>query len=141
MKTLEGGRGMGIMNCTPHDITIYLNKEKIITIPASGYLIRISTESEQAGFLNYKGYKIPVVKQQLKNLKVTTKEGRELNEREIKELFEGVEAVIVPTIVGGYKQQLFELIGKEIQLYAPNTAKAVRDNTGKILGVTELVAL
>jgi hypothetical protein len=139
IEETKGGLEM-ILNCTPHNVVVMVGGEEIV-IPASGYLLRASTKEEEAGWITYQGRNIPVVKQTLGELKVFTKDGRELSKGEIKDLFKDVEAVIVPTLLANYKQQFYDLIGRVVLMYSPNTAKAIRDEAGRIKAVPSLVYL
>lgn len=50
-----------IINCTPHTINIMDNDNNIIlSIPASGTLIRVSQTTTDAGSINVNGVEIPV---------------------------------------------------------------------------------
>jgi len=131
---------MGLLNCTPHTITLVV-EGKEIQIPPSGYLIRVKATERSVGSILYKGEKIPVVRTTLEGITIVDINGRELSEKEIKELFDGVEGVIVPLLLKDYKEEVVKLIGKRVELYAPNTAKAIRDKEGKIVGVPSLIWL
>jgi hypothetical protein len=141
MKAIKGGKRMGILNLTPHDVVIIKEDNKKIVIPRSGYILRASVSEIPAGKVSFHGEQIPVVEQTLGHLVLLDSERRELSKREIENLFEGVEAVIVPTLLKDYKKEFFDLIGGFVFMYAPNTAKAIRDEHGKIVGVPSLVAL
>ena len=129
---------MKLLNLTPHNITVIVGEETL-EIPASGLVVRIATEEREVGKLLYDGKPLPIVKQELKNL-VILKDGKELNKKEIKKEFENVYGVIVSMPIASYTKELRRLIGKpELKIYTPNTSKAIRDESGRIIGVPSLV--
>ena len=126
-----------ILNCTPHAITV-VDGEKKVVIPPSGITVRIATEEKFAGEVEINGTQVPLVKQELKEL-VVLKDGKPLSAEEVANTFENVEGLIVPLVVAQHKEELERVVGKPLKVYAPNTARAVRDGAGKIIGVPSLV--
>jgi len=59
---------MEIINLTPHALTIVADGETILSVPASGQLVRCSEKVEDAGQLDVAGVSIPCVRKQMGDL-------------------------------------------------------------------------
>jgi len=125
-----------VVNATPHPLTLVVGEEKV-TIPPSGLLVRVATEERPVGELAVEGVIVPVVRQTLKDLVVTTKDGEVLPAEQARAELEGA-AVIVSAVALPYAEELKKKYGAALVL-APNTAKALRDEQGRIIGVPSLV--
>jgi hypothetical protein len=135
---------MGLMvNCTPHPITLVV-EGKNYTLNPSGITIRLKTEEKQAGEVEFfvngnERIKVPVVRQELRDITVL-KDGKELTKEEIERELGNADIVIVPLIVGQKANELRKFLGKpELRVFVPNTAKAVRDENGNIIGVPSFI--
>ena len=130
-----------IVNLTPHAIVVLPeggNNGRVEFKP-SRYRLFVKVEDTPAGELNAVEGTAPVVEQKLKEM-VLLKDELPMDEDEVKEFFKFVDGVIVSSIVASRVKELKEFAGKEdLEVYVPNTAKAIRDEQGRIVGVPNLV--
>jgi hypothetical protein len=129
-----------LLNCTPHNINIYLENGEVITIPSSGIEIRVNTEQVPAGEININGKVIPLVISKPKGI-TFLKNKQPMSEEEIKQKFEEVSGVITSAMVANYKDLIKKAIGKPVNVFVPNTdpKAVVRDSEGRIVGVKSLI--
>jgi len=129
---------MELLNLTPHTVKV-VGRDGEVEIPASGLLVRVGTEEKERGEYLYDGKALPVVRQTLKDLQIL-KDGKPLTKEEIKEVFKDVYGVIVSSVVAQFSEDLRKLVGNfDLKVFTPNTAKAIRDEQGRIVGVPSLV--
>ena len=130
-----------LVNCTPHEITIITKAGEQISIPPSGYQIRAATITEEVGELETEYGFIPVSVSSLGGITIL-KDGKEVGIEEASEFFREVDGVIVPLVLKDYIDDIRILLQKPyLDVFAPNTAQAIRDEAGRIKGVPNLIRL
>ena len=109
---------MKIVNLTPHELNIYLPNGKVLTIKPSGTVARVRTSQMKEGSV----YGIPVVRTQYLDV-----EGLPPKKEDT--------IYIASTLVTQIARQMMRN-----DVFAPDTGpqSAVRDETGRIIGVRRL---
>ncbi len=130
-----------LKNCTPHEIAIITETGEQISIPPSGYQIRAATITEEIGELETEYGPIPVAISSLGGITIL-KEGEEISIEAAREAFKDVDGVIVPHILKDFIEDIRIILQKPyLDVFAPNTAQAIRDAAGRIKGVPNLIRL
>jgi len=109
---------MKIINLTPHDIVICGScGDKILTLPASGVVARVSSETTIIDYLEIDGFRVPVTKTEF---------------AKVANLPDPVDGVVYLC------SSLVQLNSTRTDLISPDTTRlgAVRDNRGRIVGST-----
>jgi len=126
-----------LLNCTPHPIVIIVDGKEVV-IPPSGITIRLENHERIVDPIVIDGVKIPVSAVWYEGVSIQ-KDGKTLGFREFKEIALNYDGLIVPQLLAPYKGKIQSIAN--IPIYAPNTNKAVRDESGKIIGVKGLILL
>ena len=130
---------MGILNLTPHKLTIFVGNQTI-TIEPSGYVARVQVETVEVGVLRVGEAEVPVVRDKLGKVVVVDS----LSERELTwEQFLDKVPKIVAIITSRMTAEAIKGTQEHRRVFVPDTSpgSVVRGGNGKIVGVKRLVEI
>jgi hypothetical protein len=133
-------RGATVVNLTPHALTIILSNSEKLIVPSSGIVARASTSYEEIEPLKLDGHTVPVSRVIHGPIKFFNRDGKPVSVEEVKKVIAGAETIVVPQLLASYTQELKKLLGVS-RVLAPDTARALRDEQGKIIGVPGFIEL
>lgn len=111
--------GTVLVNCTPHTIDVYVNNEKILSIPPSGIVTRVQVQQTVQGSLRVRGRDIPVVQNMYGRV------------ADLPEPAEGQVRFIVSLLV-------LQAV-RRFDLLAPDTGPSAVRRNGQIAGIRQFV--